>query len=221
MSNLLTLDAVSASTPEGTTLFSSLSLNVASGDKVGLVGRNGSGKSTLLDIIAGERGADSGYLNATSRIGVLCQSWPEQLTVVEALGVSAIQAAINRIEQGEGADDDYAVADWTINGSANAHDVHAKLARFAFRNRDAHRVVGTLSGGELLRAGLACVLGGDVPAQLVLLDATNHLDVETIEVLEKAVASYDGALLVVSHDRSFLDTIGIERELSLGSRERA
>jgi ATPase subunit of ABC transporter with duplicated ATPase domains len=97
-----------------------------------------------------------------------------------------------------------------------AHEGHAALARFAFRNRDAARIVATLSGGERLRAGLACVLGGPEPARLLLLDEpTNHLDLASIEVLEAALARYDGALLVVSHDRRFLEAIGVTREVEL------
>jgi len=97
-----------------------------------------------------------------------------------------------------------------------ANAAHAALARFAFRNRDAERLVGTLSGGERLRAALACVLGGPEPARLLLLDEpTNHLDLAAVEVLESALARYDGALLVVSHDRRFLEAIGMTRELAL------
>lgn len=73
---------------------------------------------------------------------------------------------------------------------------HAACARFAFRNRDAQRVVGSLSGGERLRAGLAAVLSGPQPPWLLILDEpTNHLDIESIEVLECALKGFDGALL--------------------------
>ena len=74
----------------------------------------------------------------------------------------------------------------------------------------------SLSGGERLRAALACVLLGDHPPQLLILDEpTNHLDLDSITAVEAAVRGYDGALLIVSHDRDFLDAIGIEREISL------
>lgn len=94
--------------------------------------------------------------------------------------------------------------------------VHAACARFAFRNRDAQRIVGSLSGGERLRAGLAALLSGESPPWLLILDEpTNHLDIESIEVLETALRGFDGALLVVSHDRRFLDAIGITRTMAV------
>jgi ATPase subunit of ABC transporter with duplicated ATPase domains len=94
-----------------------------------------------------------------------------------------------------------------------AHDV---LARFAFRNREALRPVATLSGGERLRAGLALVTGGPVPPQLLILDEpTNHLDIAAVEMLETALAGWDGALLLVSHDRRFCEAVGFGREIVL------
>ena len=85
-------------------------------------------------------------------------------------------------------------------------------ARFAFRNRDARQIVGTLSGGERLRAGLAATLAGSTPPWLIILDEpTNHLDIESIELLEEALRAFDGALLVVSHDPSFLERVGFDR----------
>jgi ATPase subunit of ABC transporter with duplicated ATPase domains len=74
-----------------------------------------------------------------------------------------------------------------------------------------------LSGGERLRAALAIVTAGETPPQLLILDEpTNHLDLDAIETLEEALRSYDGALLVVSPDKRFLDAIGIEERISLG-----
>ena len=87
---------------------------------------------------------------------------------------------------------------------------HAALARFAFRNTDAERRAGRLSGGERLRAALACVFAADPTPELLILDEpTNHLDLGAIEELETALRGYDGALLVVSHDEDFLHRIEI------------
>jgi ATPase subunit of ABC transporter with duplicated ATPase domains len=90
------------------------------------------------------------------------------------------------------------------------------LARFLFSDQAALQTVGTLSGGERLRASLACVLGGERPPSLLVLDEpTNHLDLDALEAIESALRSYDGALLVVSHDAAFLEAIGVQRSLTL------
>ena len=103
-----------------------------------------------------------------------------------------------------------------LNPELTANEAHAALARFAFRNRAALQIAGTLSGGERLRAGLACVFARPQPPFLLLLDEpTNHLDLASIEELENALTGFDGALIVVSHDQAFLQAIGIEREIVL------
>ncbi|HZV56236.1 MAG TPA: ABC transporter ATP-binding protein, partial [Sphingobium sp.] len=84
-------------------------------------------------------------------------------------------------------------------------------------NRDALRPAATLSGGERLRAGLALLTGGATPPQMLIMDEpTNHLDIEAVEMLEAALAGYDGALLIVSHDAPFIEGIGCAREIVLG-----
>jgi ATPase subunit of ABC transporter with duplicated ATPase domains len=98
-----------------------------------------------------------------------------------------------------------------------AHAAHEAAARFAFRNVEAMRPLATMSGGERLRAGLAVAFAAPAAPQLLVLDEpTNHLDLESIEELETALAAYDGALLVVSHDRAFLEAIGVRRTIALG-----
>jgi ATPase subunit of ABC transporter with duplicated ATPase domains len=80
------------------------------------------------------------------------------------------------------------------------------------------QAVSTLSGGERLRAGLACVLGGAAPPQLLFLDEpTNHLDIASLEAVEAGLLAYDGALLVVSHDAAFLERSGITRRIEVRS----
>ena len=88
-----------------------------------------------------------------------------------------------------------------------------------FRADAALQIVGSLSGGQLFRAGLACVLGGSTPPSLLILDEpTNHLDIDSIEAVEGGLRAYDGALLVVSHDEAFLEAIGITRRIDLAGK---
>ena len=103
-----------------------------------------------------------------------------------------------------------------LNPDLFDNEAHAALARFAFRNTAASRLAGTLSGGERLRAGLACVFARREPPLLLLLDEpTNHLDLTSIEVLETALSGFDWALIAVSHDLSFLQAIAVERQIRL------
>ena len=103
-----------------------------------------------------------------------------------------------------------------LNPDLYDNEARAALARFAFRNKAALQIAGTLSGGERLRGGLACVFARPRPPLLLLLDEpTNHLDLTSIEVLETALSGFDGALIAVSHDQAFLQAIGVEREISL------
>ena len=101
-----------------------------------------------------------------------------------------------------------------LNPEADENACRSALARFMFRADAALLSVSSLSGGQMLRAGLACVLGGDSPPQLLILDEpTNHLDIDSIEAVEAGLRAFDGALLVVSHDETFLEAIGITRRL--------
>jgi ATPase subunit of ABC transporter with duplicated ATPase domains len=165
-----------------------LDLAVRGPERVALAGPNGAGKTSLLLLAVGALEPVSGKVVRSDRIAPLDQH----------VGLLDRDTSI------------------LANPDLSENDAYAALARFAFRNQAALRVVGTLSGGERLRAGLACVLSAARPPQLLLLDEpTNHLDLDSIEVLEAALRGYDGALLVVSHDPAFLEAIGIEREVAL------
>ena len=103
-----------------------------------------------------------------------------------------------------------------LNPRTDEFACRSALAKFTFRAEAADQAVGTLSGGQVLRAGLACVLGGPAPPPLLVLDEpTNHLDIAAIEAVEAGLRAYDGALLVVSHDEAFLEAVGVARRLEL------
>jgi ATPase subunit of ABC transporter with duplicated ATPase domains len=172
-----------------------IDLTIRGPERVALTGANGTGKTSVLALAAGVLEPVAGSVRRSDRIALLDQH-------VGLLDRDATILANYRV----------------LNPDLTGNEAYAALARFAFRNLAALRIIGTLSGGERLRAGLACMLSGRRPPQLLLLDEpTNHLDLDSIEVLEAALRSYDGALLVVSHDHAFLTAIGIEREVPLAA----
>ena len=187
------LDRVRAGYQPGRPILRDLSLAIVGPERVAIVGPNGSGKTTLLKLIAGELRPVSGAVRVGSDFALFDQK------------VSLLDPAISILDNFR-----------RLNPKAGANECHAALARFMFRAGAALQEVGSLSGGQLFRAGLACVLGGSTPPSLLILDEpTNHLDLESIESIETGLRAYDGALLVVSHDEAFLETIGITRRLDL------
>jgi ATPase subunit of ABC transporter with duplicated ATPase domains len=105
----------------------------------------------------------------------------------------------------------------SLNPHSNEYDAYQGLAQFLFKNATALKLVKNLSGGEQLRALLACVLLSKTPPQLLILDEpTNHLDLSSIQNIESALKQYQGALLVISHDPAFLDNIGISSVIQNG-----
>jgi ATPase subunit of ABC transporter with duplicated ATPase domains len=189
---LLSLEAVRVE--RGHRTFGPWSLNLRGPERIAVTGANGAGKTTLLNVAAGIIAPDSGSVRRVEgRVAMLDQ----HVALLDP--DTSILANFRR-----------------LNPGVTEQDAHAACARFAFRNRDALKLVGTLSGGERLRAGLACALAGETPPWLLILDEpTNHLDIESIALLEAALTAYDGALIVVSHDRAFLEAIGIEQEFSV------
>lgn len=175
-------------------LFGPLTFDVRGPERICIGGGNGSGKSTLLRLVCGEAQPRSGEVRVlTDRLAMLDQH------VGLLHPAESVLANLLRLNPG--------VAE-------NA--ARAALARFAYRGDAALQPAGTLSGGERLRAGLACVFARAEPPELLLLDEpTNHLDIWSIETLEEALADFDGALMVVSHDPAFLEAVGVEREIRL------
>ncbi|MDB5676633.1 MAG: transporter, partial [Sphingomonas bacterium] len=214
MSALLTLDRLSAAAPDGRALFHDLTLSVGAQERVGLVGRNGSGKSTLLAIIAGDVVPAAGHVTRTGRVGVLAQDWSGALSVADALGVAGVRATIARIEQGEGSDDDFALADWTLEPR-----VAEALAGTGLADMDLDRRIATLSGGERTRVGLARLLI-EAPELILLDEPTNNLDAEGRAAVAQLLSHWRGAAIVASHDRALLEEVDRIVELrSIGVRQ--
>jgi ATPase subunit of ABC transporter with duplicated ATPase domains len=191
---VLELDRVGFGYPGGPAILQDVSLRLTGPERVAVVGPNGSGKTTLLRLAAGELAPTAG----TVRLGARAVLLDQQTAVLGQAG--SILDAFQRLNPGLG-----------------LKAAHAALARFLFRNTAAHQAVASLSGGERLRAALACVLSGAVPPQLLILDEpTNHLDFASLEAVEAALRGYDGAILAVSHDPDFLAAIGVARQVRLG-----
>ncbi|MCW5691253.1 MAG: ABC-F family ATP-binding cassette domain-containing protein [Pseudolabrys sp.] len=170
-----------------------LSFSMTGPERVAVTGANGSGKTSLLALVAGQM-----------------QPWNGTIRVVKDFAMFDQQ--VNLLDPSATIRDNFL----RINADADENACRAALARFMFRADSALQVVGTLSGGQLLRAGLACGLGGPAPPPLLILDEpTNHLDFDSIEAVEAGLRAYDGALLVVSHDERFLEAIRITRRLDL------
>jgi ATPase subunit of ABC transporter with duplicated ATPase domains len=167
-------------------------------ERIALVGRNGAGKTTLLRTIAGELEPVAGEAVPDVPLRFL----PQRLDLLDD-GLSVVEN-VARFAPG-----------------ATNNQIRARLARFLFRGALADQPAGTLSGGERFRAALAALLLAEPAPQLLMLDEpTNNLDMASVRSLTAALESYQGALIVASHDASFLDSIGVTRRLLLDGELR-
>jgi ATPase subunit of ABC transporter with duplicated ATPase domains len=159
-------------------------------DRLGLTGPNGSGKTTLLVLLAGELAPDAGTVRLGA--GVLAGHLGQERTAGDG---SLLGAVRDRTE-------------------LTVEEARSLLAKFDLDAAHADRAEAELSPGERSRAGLA-VLTARGTNLLLLDEPTNHLDLDAIEELERALADYDGTLVVVSHDRRFLDGLRLDRRLEV------
>ncbi|WP_217207932.1 ABC-F family ATP-binding cassette domain-containing protein [Streptomyces sp. AC550_RSS872] len=195
--------------PPGRTVLTMLDLKVAYGarvtggldlrgpERIALIGRNGAGKTTLLRTVAGELEPVSGEVEAHVPLRFL----PQRLDVLD--GELSVAENVARFAPG-----------------ATNNRVRARLARFLFRGARADQKAATLSGGERFRAALAALMLAEPAPQLLMLDEpTNNLDMASVRQLTTALESYEGALIVASHDLPFLESIGITRWLMMEEGE--
>ena len=225
----------------GEVLFDNISLQVDERDRIALVGKNGAGKSTLLKILVGEEEPTSGeinkkrdlslsYLAQDSRFESSNTIYDEMLHVFDDLRKTERTLRQMELEMGEktGADLEKLMQDYDrlseefrqAGGFTYEADIRAILNGFKFDESMWQMKIEQLSGGQNTRLALAKMLL-EKPNLLVLDEPTNHLDIETIAWLENYLVNYSGALLIVSHDRYFLDKVAtITLDLTKHSLDR-
>ncbi|WP_261021586.1 ABC-F family ATP-binding cassette domain-containing protein [Streptococcus mitis] len=225
----------------GEVLFDNINLQVDERDRIALVGKNGAGKSTLLKILVGEEEPTSGEINKKKDISLsyLAQDsrfesentiYDEMLHVFDDLRRTEKQLRQMELEMGEksGADLDKLMSDYDrlsenfrqAGGFIYEADIRAILNGFKFDESMWQMKIAELSGGQNTRLALAKMLL-EKPNLLVLDEPTNHLDIETIAWLENYLVNYSGALIIVSHDRYFLDKVAtITLDLTKHSLDR-
>ena len=225
----------------GEVLFDNITLQVDERDRIALVGKNGAGKSTLLKILVGEEEPTSGEINKKKDISLsyLAQDsrfesentiYDEMLHVFDDLRRNENQLRQMELEMGEksGEDLDKLMSDYDrlsenfrqAGGFTYEADIRAILNGFKFDESMWQMKIAELSGGQNTRLALAKMLL-EKPNLLVLDEPTNHLDIETIAWLENYLVNYSGALIIVSHDRYFLDKVAtITLDLTKHSLDR-
>ncbi|MGG4220599.1 ABC-F family ATP-binding cassette domain-containing protein [Paenibacillus jamilae] len=227
---LIQLNGISKSY-SGDSILTNISMRIKTGERIGLIGVNGAGKSTLLKIIAGEIPYDNGeiFVKKETKIGYLRQDsglrldktiWEEMLNVFSEL--LDIEKELRKLEKAMG-DPDLMINEEKYEKTLNryavqsdlfmqngGYEIEAKIQNIlngmGFGDLPQETLISTLSGGEKTRLAMTKILL-EQPDLLMLDEPTNHLDITTLAWLEGYLHSYPGAILVVSHDRYFLDSL--------------
>lgn len=225
----------------GDVLFENINFSLQDHSRIALVGRNGAGKSTLLKIIAGVEEASRGTVSKTKDLTMnyLAQDtglnssrtiFAEMLSVFDSLRQMEKQLRQMELQMGELAGDELTALmkrydalseEFRMkNGFTYESEIKSVLNGFRFDDAMWEREISSLSGGQKTRLALAKMLL-ERPQLLILDEPTNHLDIETLAWLENYLKNYEGSLLIVSHDRYFLDKVVNEvLELSRGELTR-
>ena len=173
----------------------SLSFEILSGDRLVIKGLNGSGKTTLIKIILGDLNPTKGQITSLAKKAIYIDQ-----------DYSLLNQNLKIYEQAE-----------IFNDSGlEEHDIKMRLNRFLFSRNDWDKPCNALSGGERMRLMLCCLtISNEAPEIIILDEPTNNLDIKNIEILTAAINEYQGTLIVVSHDQSFLEQINIGKSISL------
>ena len=197
-------------------LLNGVNATINPGEKAGLVGRNGAGKSSLFALLNGSLHEDGGdfYIPTQWRMAQVAQNMPETdepATAFVVAGDTRLTDLQAELEKAEAADDGMAIAHaYTDLADAGAHDAEpraqALILGLGFKVSELDKPVNSFSGGWRMRLQLARALM--CPSDLLLLDEpTNHLDLDALVWLEAWLKRYEGTMIVISHDREFLDAV--------------
>lgn len=190
---IIKLENISFGYPDRKKLFNDFNLAVNGPERLAINGHNGAGKSTLIKIMLEQIKPQKGKVY----LGIERYAYLDQSIFILDKNKTLLENA-------------------KIFSSGKEDETRRWLAKFLFPQEDVFKKISELSGGERIRAALSCVLAGETPPQLIILDEpTNNLDIDSIEQIESALQNFRGTLIIISHDKSFIRNIGIEKEINL------